>query len=112
VWRAHFYFWSRIVYAILYTLARSLVWNIPTIGMLTKVAGLFVKRRSGPHAQIVRATRIVRASVMQEFGCDTKLPKRDARPNGRDRGQGHNADKANPVENVFTRPGPVAEISY
>ena len=47
VWGAHFYFWGRIVYAILYTadlpLARSLVWNIPTIGILMNVAGLFFK---------------------------------------------------------------------
>jgi len=47
VWGAHFYFWGRIVYAILYTadlpLARSLVWNIPTIGILMNVAGLFLK---------------------------------------------------------------------
>jgi uncharacterized MAPEG superfamily protein len=44
---AHFYSWGRIVYAILYTadlpLARSLVWNIPTIGILMNVAGLFLK---------------------------------------------------------------------
>jgi uncharacterized MAPEG superfamily protein len=43
----HFYFWGRIVYAILYMtdlpLARSLVWNIPTIGILMNVAGLFLK---------------------------------------------------------------------
>jgi uncharacterized MAPEG superfamily protein len=42
VWGAHFYFWGRVVYAILYTadlpLARSLVWNIPTIGILMKMA--------------------------------------------------------------------------
>jgi uncharacterized MAPEG superfamily protein len=47
VWGAHFYFWGRIVYAILYMadlpLARSLVWNVPTIGILMNVAGLFVK---------------------------------------------------------------------
>jgi uncharacterized MAPEG superfamily protein len=47
VWGAHFYFWGRIVYAILYTadlpLARSLVWNIPTIGILMIVAGPFLK---------------------------------------------------------------------
>ena len=47
VWGAHFYFWGRIVYAILYTadlpLARSLVWNIPTIGILMNVAGLYLK---------------------------------------------------------------------
>jgi uncharacterized MAPEG superfamily protein len=47
VWGAHLYFWGRIVYAILYTadlsLARSLVWNIPTVGILMIVAGLFVK---------------------------------------------------------------------
>ena len=47
VWGAHFYFWGRIVYAILYMvdlpLARSLVWNIPTIGIPMNVAGLFLK---------------------------------------------------------------------
>ena len=47
VWGAHFYFWGRIVYAILYMadlpLARSLVWNIPTIGIVMNVAGLFLK---------------------------------------------------------------------
>ena len=44
---AHFYFWGRIVYAILYAvdlpLARSLVWNIPTIGILMDVVALFLK---------------------------------------------------------------------
>jgi uncharacterized MAPEG superfamily protein len=47
VWGAHCYFWGRVVYAILYTanlpLARSLVWNIPTIGILMNVAAPFVK---------------------------------------------------------------------
>ena len=47
VWGAHFYLWGRIVYAILYTadftLARSLVWNIPTTGLLMIVAGVFLK---------------------------------------------------------------------
>jgi len=47
VWGGHFYFWGRIVYAILYVadlpLARSLVWSIPTIGILMNVAGLFLK---------------------------------------------------------------------
>jgi len=47
VWGAYFYFWGRIVYAILYTadlgLARSLMWNIPTIGILMNLAGLFVR---------------------------------------------------------------------
>jgi len=47
VWKAHFYFWGRIAYAILYLadlpLARSLVWNIPTAGILMNVAGLFLK---------------------------------------------------------------------
>jgi uncharacterized MAPEG superfamily protein len=47
MWGAHFYFWGRIAYAILYTadlpLARSLVWNIPTIGILMNVAGLMLK---------------------------------------------------------------------
>ena len=47
VWGAHFYLWGRIVYAMLYAadlpLARSLVWNIPTIGILMNVAGPFLK---------------------------------------------------------------------
>src|SRR5262245_24528209 len=47
VWGAHFYFWGRIVYTILYAadlpLARSLVWNIPTIGILMIIAALFLK---------------------------------------------------------------------
>ncbi len=47
VWGAQFYFWGRVVYAILYAadlpLARSLVWNIPTIGILMNVAALFLK---------------------------------------------------------------------
>lgn len=47
VWGAQFYFWGRIVYAILYAadlpLAHSLVWNIPTVGILMSVAGLFLK---------------------------------------------------------------------
>ena len=47
VWGANLYFWGRIVYAILYVadlpLARSVVWNIPTIGILMNVAGLFLK---------------------------------------------------------------------
>jgi uncharacterized MAPEG superfamily protein len=47
VWGAEFYFWGRIVYAILYAadlpLARSLVWNIPTIGILMNIAALFLK---------------------------------------------------------------------
>ena len=47
VWGAHFYFWGRIVYATLYMadlpFARSLVWNIPTIGILMNVAGLLLK---------------------------------------------------------------------
>jgi uncharacterized MAPEG superfamily protein len=47
VWGAHFYFWCRILYAIRYVadlpLARSLVWNIPTISILMSVAGLFLK---------------------------------------------------------------------
>jgi uncharacterized MAPEG superfamily protein len=46
VWGAHFYFWGRILYAILYMadlpLARSLVWNIPTAGILMNVAALFL----------------------------------------------------------------------
>ena len=47
LWGAHFYFWGRILYAILYMadlpLARSLAWNIPTIGIVMNVAGLFLK---------------------------------------------------------------------
>ncbi|HUI98190.1 MAG TPA: MAPEG family protein [Xanthobacteraceae bacterium] len=47
IWGAHLYFWGRIVYAILYVadfpLARSLVWNVPTIGILMNIAGLFLK---------------------------------------------------------------------
>jgi uncharacterized MAPEG superfamily protein len=47
VYGAHLYFWGRIVYAILYMadspLARSLVWNVPTIGILMNVAALFLK---------------------------------------------------------------------
>ena len=46
VWGAEFYFWGRVVYAILYAadlpLARSLVWNIPTVGILMNVAALFL----------------------------------------------------------------------
>ena len=42
---AHFYFWGRIAYAILYLadlpLARSLMWNIPTFGILMVVAAPF-----------------------------------------------------------------------
>jgi uncharacterized MAPEG superfamily protein len=47
VWGAHLYFWGRIVYAIVHSadlpVARSLVWNIPTIGILMNVVGLFAK---------------------------------------------------------------------
>jgi uncharacterized MAPEG superfamily protein len=47
MWGAPLYFGGRIVYAILYAadlpLARSLVWNVPTIGILMIVAGLFLK---------------------------------------------------------------------
>ena len=47
LWGAHFYFWGRIGYGILYwanlPLARSLVWNIPTLGILMIVVGLLVK---------------------------------------------------------------------
>ena len=47
LWGAHFYFWGRVVYAILYAadlpLARSLVWNVPTVGILMIVVGLFLK---------------------------------------------------------------------
>jgi uncharacterized MAPEG superfamily protein len=44
---AQFYFWGRIAYAILYAvdlpLARSLVWNIPTLGILMNISALFLK---------------------------------------------------------------------
>lgn len=44
---AHFYFWGRIAYASLYAmnlpLARSLVWNIPTIGILMEVVALLLR---------------------------------------------------------------------
>ena len=44
---AHLYFWGRVVYAILYAanfpLVRSLVWNIPTIGILMVIVGLLLK---------------------------------------------------------------------
>jgi uncharacterized MAPEG superfamily protein len=47
LWGAHFCFWGRVVYAILYAadlpLARSLVWNVPTVGILMIVVGLFLK---------------------------------------------------------------------
>jgi uncharacterized MAPEG superfamily protein len=47
VWGANFYLWGRIAHAILYVadwpLARSLVWNIPTIGILMNVAAPFLK---------------------------------------------------------------------
>jgi uncharacterized MAPEG superfamily protein len=46
MWGAQLYFWGRIAYAILYAadlpLARSLVWNIPTIGILMNVAAVFL----------------------------------------------------------------------
>ncbi len=47
LWGAHFYFWGRIVYALLYMadlpLARSLVWNVPTMGILMNVLALLLK---------------------------------------------------------------------
>jgi uncharacterized MAPEG superfamily protein len=47
LWGAHFYFWGRIGYAVLYwtnlPLARSLVWNAPTLGILMIVVGLLAK---------------------------------------------------------------------
>lgn len=46
VWGAHFYFWGRLIYTILYLLdlplARSLVWNIPTLGILIIAAAPFM----------------------------------------------------------------------
>ncbi|MBO0750469.1 MAG: MAPEG family protein [Bradyrhizobiaceae bacterium] len=47
VWGAHCYFWGRLVYAMLYMadfpLARSLTWNVPTIGILMNIAALFLR---------------------------------------------------------------------
>jgi uncharacterized MAPEG superfamily protein len=47
IWGAQFYFWGRVAYAILYAinwpLVRSLVWNIPTIGILMCVVAPFLK---------------------------------------------------------------------
>ena len=47
LWGAQFYFWGRIGYAMLYwanlPLARSLVWNVPTLGILMIVVGLMAK---------------------------------------------------------------------
>lgn len=44
VWGGQFYFWGRLVYVVLYAvnlpLARSLVWNIPAIGILMNIAAL------------------------------------------------------------------------
>jgi uncharacterized MAPEG superfamily protein len=44
VWGANLYLWGRIVYAILYAadfpLARSLVWNVPTIGIVMVLGAL------------------------------------------------------------------------
>jgi uncharacterized MAPEG superfamily protein len=46
-WGAHFYFWGRVAYAVLYAadlpLARSLVWNIPTMGIVMNVGALFLR---------------------------------------------------------------------
>ena len=47
VWGAQLFFWGRMVYVVLYAadlpLARSLVWNIPTIGIIMIIAALFLK---------------------------------------------------------------------
>jgi uncharacterized MAPEG superfamily protein len=47
VWGAQLYFWGRVAYAILYMadlpLARSLVWNLPTIGIMMNVVALLLK---------------------------------------------------------------------
>jgi uncharacterized MAPEG superfamily protein len=46
LWGANFYFWGRIAYVFLYLadlpLARSLMWNIPTLGIIMNIAGLFL----------------------------------------------------------------------
>jgi len=48
LWGAHFYFWGRIGYAMLYwtnlPFSRSLVWNVPTLGILMIVVGVMAKR--------------------------------------------------------------------
>ena len=47
VWGANLYFWGRLIYAFLYAadfpMARSIVWNIPTIGIVMIVAALWLK---------------------------------------------------------------------
>ncbi len=47
VWGAQLYFWGRIGYLALYaadfSLARSLFWNIPTLGIILIIAALFFK---------------------------------------------------------------------
>ncbi len=46
-WGAQLYLWGRIAYTILYaadlSLARSMMWNVPTIGILMIVVGSFLK---------------------------------------------------------------------
>jgi uncharacterized MAPEG superfamily protein len=46
-WGAQLYFWGRLVYALLYaanfSLARSLVWNIPTLGIVMIVVAPWVR---------------------------------------------------------------------
>jgi uncharacterized MAPEG superfamily protein len=46
-WGAQLYFWGRLVYALLYAanfaLARSLVWNIPTLGIVMIVVAPWVR---------------------------------------------------------------------
>ena len=45
-WGAQLFFWGRVAYAILYAanlpLARSLVWNVPTTGIVMIIVALFV----------------------------------------------------------------------
>ena len=45
VWGAHLYFWGRLAYLPLYALGvpliRSLVWNVPVVGILMIVFALF-----------------------------------------------------------------------
>jgi len=47
VWGAQMYFWGRILYALVYAadfpLARSLLWNIPTLGIVMIVAASWVR---------------------------------------------------------------------
>ena len=66
---AHCYFWGRIAYAILYAvnlpLARSLVWNIPTLGILMEVAAMFVNA-----AGCIRSSQLLSRSELSTAGSE------------------------------------------